>query len=55
MWTECTECIFFEDCDKRENGDGCYFGETEEELEKPKRGNRRKLPLLEDAFFINKT
>jgi hypothetical protein len=28
--TECKECIFFEDCEIKENRDGCYFGEVEQ-------------------------
>ena len=29
-WIECKECIFFEDCEEKENRffDGCYFGES---------------------------
>lgn len=28
-WVECTKCIHVEDCDVKEDRDGCYFGETE--------------------------
>lgn len=28
-WVECTKCIHFEDCDTKEDRDGCYLGETE--------------------------
>ena len=28
-WTDCIECIYFEDCDLKESRDGCYNGETE--------------------------
>lgn len=31
MWTNCKECIYFEECDEKEGRDGCYFGETEED------------------------
>ena len=27
-WIECKNCIYFEDCDTKENRDGCYFGDT---------------------------
>lgn len=26
----CSQCIYFEDCENKEDRDGCYFGETEE-------------------------
>ena len=26
-WTQCNECIYFEDCQTKEDRDGCYFGE----------------------------
>ena len=26
-WTQCKECIYFEDCQTKEDRDGCYFGE----------------------------
>jgi hypothetical protein len=28
-WVRCTKCIYVEDCDTKEDRDGCYFGETE--------------------------
>ena len=28
-WVRCTKCIHFEDCDTKENREGCYLGETE--------------------------
>jgi hypothetical protein len=28
-WVECKDCIYFEDCDAKEEREGCYFGETE--------------------------
>lgn len=28
-WVRCTKCIHFEDCDTKEDRDGCYLGETE--------------------------
>lgn len=30
-FVSCTECILFEDCNEKEDRDGCYFGEREEE------------------------
>ena len=27
-WTNCKDCIYFEDCEY-EDRDGCYFGEDE--------------------------
>ena len=32
-WVRCTKCIYFEDCDTKEGRDGCYFGETLEDIE----------------------
>lgn len=26
-WTNCKECVSFEDCDNKEDRNGCYFGE----------------------------
>lgn len=26
-WVECKNCIYFEDCDTKEDKDGCFFGE----------------------------
>ena len=26
----CSECVYFEECEKKESHDGCYFGEKEE-------------------------
>ena len=28
-WVRCTKCIYVEDCDTKEDRNGCYFGETE--------------------------
>ena len=28
-WVRCTKCIHVEDCDAKEDRDGCYLGETE--------------------------
>ena len=28
-WVVCKECIYFEDCENKEDRDGCYFGEDE--------------------------
>lgn len=33
MWTNCKECIYFDECNETESRDGCYFGMTEEEAE----------------------
>lgn len=33
MWTSCKECIYFDECNEKENRDGCYFGMTEKEAE----------------------
>ena len=33
MWTECKDCIYFDECDNKESRDGCYFGDTEENIE----------------------
>ena len=38
-WTECKNCIYFDDCENKENYDGCYCGEREESLEEM-RGRR---------------
>lgn len=27
-WVECKDCIYFEDCDAKEEREGCYFGEN---------------------------
>lgn len=32
-WTNCKECIEFEDCEHKENNDGCFFGTKEEDVE----------------------
>lgn len=29
-WTRCNECIYFEDCESKEDRDGCYMGDVEE-------------------------
>ena len=28
----CSQCIYFEECENKENRDGCYFGEINEDL-----------------------
>lgn len=28
----CSQCIYFEECENKESRDGCYFGETEDNL-----------------------
>lgn len=33
MWVNCKECIYFEECNNKEDRDGCYFGMTEKEAE----------------------
>ena len=30
-WTACKDCIYFEDCETKEDRDGCCFGEVEDE------------------------
>ena len=30
LWTDCKECELFDDCEDKEDHDGCYFGETED-------------------------
>lgn len=32
-YVACKECIMREDCENKENRDGCYFGEKEEKNE----------------------
>ena len=32
-WTECKYCIYFDECENKEDRDGCYCGEMEESLE----------------------
>ena len=32
-WTECKNCIYFDECENKEDRDGCYCGEREESLE----------------------
>lgn len=27
-WVNCNECIYFDDCETKEDRDGCYFGDT---------------------------
>lgn len=29
---ECRKCIYFDDCETKEDRDGCYFGDNEEEI-----------------------
>lgn len=29
-WVQCKECIYFEDCETKEDRDGCYLGDTED-------------------------
>ena len=28
-WTNCKDCIYFEDCETKEDRDGCYMGDEE--------------------------
>ena len=28
-WTRCEDCIYFDDCDTKENRDGCLFGKSD--------------------------
>lgn len=30
-WTACKDCTYFEDCETKEDRDGCCFGEVEDE------------------------
>jgi hypothetical protein len=30
-FVECSQCRYWEECGNKENHDGCYFGEKEEE------------------------
>lgn len=30
-WTECNKCMLFDDCNNKENRDGCHFGVDNEE------------------------
>lgn len=30
-WTECSKCILFDDCETKEDRDGCHFGVSEED------------------------
>ena len=30
----CSQCIYWEECGNKENRDGCYFGETEDDFNK---------------------
>lgn len=32
-WISCKECIEFEDCENKENNDGCFFGVKAEDVE----------------------
>lgn len=32
-WVPCSECISFDECENKENCDGCYAGEREEEVD----------------------
>lgn len=53
-WTQCKDCIYFEDCETKEDRDGCYFGETCEEKIKTMnddkfiRGRRAKTNVYDD-------
>lgn len=31
-WTACRDCIAFEDCQNKEDRDGCYIGEVKDEV-----------------------
>lgn len=43
-WTQCKDCIYFDDCLNKENRDGCYFGDDDEawEAEMPETINIEK-------------
>ena len=43
-WTRCEDCICFDDCDTKENRDGCYFGNNgkEERMDTPETINVEK-------------
>ena len=28
----CSQCIYWRECENKENRDGCYFGETEDTI-----------------------
>lgn len=30
----CSQCIYWEDCENKEDRDGCYFGAKEEDFDK---------------------
>ena len=30
-WTECKNCIYFDECENKEDRDGCYCGKNIEE------------------------
>ena len=32
-WTQCKDCIYFDDCITKENEDGCYFGNEEDKTD----------------------
>ena len=55
-WTLCKNCIYFEDCDTKEDRFGCYCGEP-----KFPRGKRAEIGVYDDAnstfdmeYVINK-
>ena len=29
----CSQCVYWEDCENKEDRDGCYFGEKEENFD----------------------
>lgn len=31
VWTNCFDCLYFEDCEEKESRDGCCYGESIEE------------------------
>ena len=47
-WTQCKDCAYFDDCDEKENKDGCYFGEP-----KFPRGKRAELNVYDDAMEVD--
>jgi hypothetical protein len=34
-WTNCFDCVYWEDCTEKESRDGCCFGESLEESIEP--------------------
>ena len=32
-WTQCVDCIYYEDCENKEDRDGCYLGEEDVDMQ----------------------